>query len=59
MRDIKIDVNIMKNRKITSSETTTTVAAKPTNLLPAFYTLFRNHNKAVKEEIKPHPVLAR
>lgn len=47
MRDIKIDSNIMKTTK-----------SKP-NLLPAFYTLFRNHGKLVKEEVKPHPVLAR
>lgn len=47
MRDIKIDSNILKTNK-----------SKP-NLLPAFYTLFRNHGKLVKEEVKPHPVLAR
>ncbi|KAL5280867.1 POLRMT family protein [Megaselia abdita] len=47
MRDIKIDSNILRTTK-----------SKP-NLLPAFYTLFRNHGKLVKEEVKPHPVLAR
>lgn len=47
MRDIKIDVNIMRNN------------SKTQNFLPAFYTLFRNQGRLVKEEVKPHPVLAR
>lgn len=29
------------------------------NMLPAFYTLFRNQGKFVKEEVKPHPVLSK
>ncbi|XP_011205921.2 DNA-directed RNA polymerase, mitochondrial [Bactrocera dorsalis] len=49
MRDIKIDAHIM--RKKTKS--------KQQNLLPAFYTLFRNQGRLVKEEVKPHPVLAK
>ena len=27
--------------------------------LPAFYTLFRTQGRNLKEEIKPHPILAR
>ncbi|XP_026844287.1 DNA-directed RNA polymerase, mitochondrial [Drosophila persimilis] len=52
MRDIKIDPHIMRQKsksKTTSSQ----------NLLPAFYTLFRNQGRLVKEEVKPHPVLSR
>jgi len=29
------------------------------HLLPAFYTLFRTQGRLLKEEVKPHPVLAR
>ncbi|CAG2069077.1 unnamed protein product, partial [Timema podura] len=29
------------------------------HLLPAFYTLFRHQGHILKEEVKPHPVLAR
>jgi DNA-directed RNA polymerase, mitochondrial len=47
MRDIKIDTNVLR------------LNSKTANLLPAFYTLFRNHGKMVKEEVKPHPVLTR
>lgn len=47
MRDVKIDVNAVRTNSKTSK------------FLPAFYTLFRNEGKFVKEEIKPHPVLAR
>lgn len=46
MRDLRIDVNILKAQK-----------HKFENQTPAFYTLFRNHGKLVKEEVKPHPVL--
>lgn len=28
-------------------------------LLPAFYTIFRSQGRIVKEEVKPHPILAR
>ncbi|CAO1371112.1 unnamed protein product [Diamesa hyperborea] len=49
MRDLKIDVNVIR---ITKQKT-------PENLLPAFYTLFRNQGRIVKEEVKPHPVLSR
>ncbi|XP_055917453.1 DNA-directed RNA polymerase, mitochondrial [Eupeodes corollae] len=49
MRDIKIDSFILRaNTK-----------NKQTNLMPAFYTLFRNQGRLMKEEVKPHPVLAR
>lgn len=47
MHDVRIDVNA------------TRMNAKSKNFLPAFYALFRNHGRLVKEEIKPHPVLAR
>lgn len=47
MRDIKIDINIVRTN------------SKHQNLMPAFYTLFRNQGRIVKEELKPHPVLSR
>lgn len=47
MRDVKIDVNITRNTN------------KSPTYLPAFYTLFRNEGKYVKEEVKPHPVLVK
>ncbi|XP_011193541.1 DNA-directed RNA polymerase, mitochondrial isoform X1 [Zeugodacus cucurbitae] len=49
IRDIKIDAHIMRQK----------AKSKQQNLLPAFYTLFRNQGRLVKEEVKPHPVLAR
>ncbi|XP_068140133.1 DNA-directed RNA polymerase, mitochondrial [Drosophila tropicalis] len=49
MRDIKIDSHIMRQNNRQSSQ----------NLMPAFYTLFRNQGRLVKEEVKPHPVLSR
>lgn len=48
MRDLKIDVNCIKTGK-----------QKTENLTPAFYTLFRNQGRLVKEEVKPHPVLVK
>ena len=47
MRDLKIDVNILRANN------------KSKNLLPAFYTLFRNQGRLVKEEVKAHPVLSK
>lgn len=47
MRDVKIDANVLRAN------------ARAENVLPAFYTLFRNEGKYVKEEVKPHPVLAK
>lgn len=47
MKDIKIDVNIAK------------MNSKTPHLLPAFYTLFRTQGRILKEEVKPHPMLAR
>lgn len=47
LRDIKIDVNIMKPHSNTK------------NLLPAFYTVFRYQSNSAMEEVKPHPVLSR
>lgn len=47
MRDMKIDVNIL--RKNVNNE----------RLLPAFYTVYKYSNHAVKEEVKAHPLLAR
>ncbi|KAH8413246.1 hypothetical protein KR009_009118 [Drosophila setifemur] len=52
MRDIKIDAHLMRSKSKTK-------AVQPQNLLPAFYTLFRNQGRLVKEEVKPHPVLSR
>lgn len=49
MRDIKINTFVMRKNQKTKHQ----------NLLPAFYTLFRNQGRLVKEEVKPHPVLAR
>lgn len=48
MRDLKIDVNCIKMGK-----------QKTENSTPAFYTLFRNQGRLVKEEVKPHPVLVK
>ncbi|KAJ6649912.1 DNA-directed RNA polymerase, mitochondrial [Pseudolycoriella hygida] len=45
MKDVKIDVNIMNNRK--------------SKYLPAFYTIFRTETKLVIEEVKLHTVLAK
>lgn len=45
LRDLKIDTHIMRKN------------GKTTNLLPAFYTLFRYHGQKVVQELKPHPVL--
>lgn len=50
MRDLKIDVNKIRH---------TTKNSKVEHLLPAFYTLFRNQGRIVKEEVKPHPVLSK
>lgn len=47
MRDIKIDINCIRQN------------SKTENLMPAFYTLFRNHGRKVKEELKPHPILSK
>lgn len=47
MRDIKIDANVVRTN------------SKTQNIMPAFYTLFRNQGRIVKEEVKPHPILAR
>ncbi|XP_030382801.1 DNA-directed RNA polymerase, mitochondrial isoform X2 [Scaptodrosophila lebanonensis] len=49
MRDIKLDAHIMRQK----------AKPKQQNLLPAFYTLFRNQGRLVKEEVKAHPVLSR
>lgn len=49
MRDIKIDSYILRTKS----------KNKQSNLMPAFYTLFRNQGRLMKEEVKPHPVLAR
>ncbi|XP_072382845.1 DNA-directed RNA polymerase, mitochondrial [Diabrotica undecimpunctata] len=46
MYDIKVDVNVLRN-------------TKHKNYLPAFYTIFRNQGRLVKEEVKPHPVLSK
>ncbi|XP_016945541.3 DNA-directed RNA polymerase, mitochondrial [Drosophila suzukii] len=53
MRDIKIDAHIMRQKSKTKA------VSQPQNMLPAFYTLFRNQGRFVKEEVKPHPVLSR
>lgn len=58
MRDIKIDAHIMRQKSKSKTKTPTTTMTSQ-NLLPAFYTLFRNQGRIVKEEVKPHPVLSR
>ncbi|EFA08534.1 DNA-directed RNA polymerase, mitochondrial [Tribolium castaneum] len=47
MHDLKVDVNAMKAN------------IKHKNNHPAFYTVFRTQGRVLKEEVKPHPVLAR
>lgn len=47
IRDVKIDVNIMRTN------------SKKAHHLPAFYTIFRTEAKMIREEVKPHPVLAK
>ncbi|XP_076275662.1 mitochondrial RNA polymerase isoform X2 [Rhynchophorus ferrugineus] len=47
MHDLKIDVNSLR------------IESKHKNYLPAFYTIFRNQGRLVKEEVKPHPVLSK
>lgn len=60
IRDIKIDAFIMrKNNKQTDEQQPKRSINYKTNPLPAFYTLFRNHGRFVREEIKPHPVLVK
>ncbi|XP_075153749.1 mitochondrial RNA polymerase [Haematobia irritans] len=49
MRDVKIDAFVMRQNQKKNQQ----------NFLPAFYTLFRNQGRLVKEEVKPHPVLSR
>lgn len=45
MHDLKIDTNVLRPN------------GKTTTLMPAFYSLFRNHGKNIKQEVKPHPTL--
>lgn len=52
MRDLKVDTNVTKP----SGNHKKAVAA---HLSPAFYTIYRNQARAVKEEVKPHPVLVK
>ncbi|XP_059618016.1 DNA-directed RNA polymerase, mitochondrial [Phlebotomus argentipes] len=47
MRDVKIDLNVMK------------LNGKGQNLSPAFFTLYRSQGRHMKEEVKPHPVLSK
>uniref|UniRef100_A0A1L8DGQ1 DNA-directed RNA polymerase n=2 Tax=Nyssomyia neivai TaxID=330878 RepID=A0A1L8DGQ1_9DIPT len=47
MRDVKIDLNSVR------------MNAKSQNLSPAFFTLYRNQGRTMKEEVKPHPVLSK
>ncbi|XP_066139814.1 DNA-directed RNA polymerase, mitochondrial [Euwallacea fornicatus] len=47
IHDLKVDVNAMRRDR------------SDKNFLPAFYTIFRNQGRIVKEEIKPHPVLSK
>ena len=49
IRDLRIDTNCMRSGKRLGSE----------NFTPAFYTLFRNQGKFLREELKPHPVLTK
>lgn len=61
MHDLKVDVNSLVQNN--SKEATTSTSS---NYLPAFYTVFRNqgstsggYSQVIKEEVKPHPILAR
>ncbi|XP_037024700.1 DNA-directed RNA polymerase, mitochondrial isoform X1 [Bradysia coprophila] len=47
LRDVKIDTNIMRTN------------SKKSYNLPAFFTIFRTEGKYVREEMKPHPLLAK
>lgn len=47
MRDIKIDTNVMR------------IDSTKSYHLPAFFSIFRTEGKYVREEMKPHPVLAK
>lgn len=47
MRDVKVNLNILRPNCSTE------------NNLPAFYTLFRNEGRFIREEVKPHPILTR
>lgn len=60
IRDIKIDAFIMRHTSKRKQEEQPKESSNyKTNPLPAFYTLFRNHGRFVREEIKPHPVLVK
>lgn len=48
MRDLKVDTNVTRQ-----------TGKKAAQLSPAFYTIYRNQARAVKEEVKPHPVLVK
>ncbi|XP_070207362.1 DNA-directed RNA polymerase, mitochondrial-like [Littorina saxatilis] len=45
--DLKVDTNMMR------------ASATDRNLVPAFYTIYRNYSYQTFEEIKPHPVLVK
>lgn len=47
MRDVKVNLNILRSN------------CRIENNLPAFYTLFRNEGRFIREEVKPHPILTR
>lgn len=54
MRDLKVDTTVMKH----AAGGANSKRANP-QLSPAFYTIYRNQARAVKEEVKPHPVLVK
>ncbi|KAK9883720.1 hypothetical protein WA026_001908 [Henosepilachna vigintioctopunctata] len=47
MHDLMVDVNCLKSN------------TKQKKYLPAFYTIFRSQGRLTKEEVKPHPILAK
>lgn len=47
LNDVKIETNVMDTSNSKSYS------------LPAFYNIFRTEGKLIREEVKPHPVLAK
>lgn len=47
MRDVKVDFNMLRPN------------SRSENNMPAFYTLFRNEGRFIREEVKPHPILTK
>lgn len=56
MRDLKVDTNVTKGGGGGGGGSSKKISP---HLSPAFYTIYRNQARAVKEEVKPHPVLVK